>query len=232
MDPRRPPLWAWAALTVAGALLRYDFRVGDASLANAVALLAGCLLPPGRAARTQALALPALVLLSLPGPVGAPADWGYAIGRIGVAWMVARLVGPGARPPRGAVAGPLLLIAGCALAAALRWHPDTPGLDLRAYYGAVVALAGLIAIYYALRLVQRPARIAALIAGLLPYYLLGILWALAWGAAAGGEATGATAPLDVVFHGLVTHLPGDGLICVVVAFFTGPRRGLLEGKAR
>lgn len=194
-------------------------------------LLAACMLPPERAVRSQAWALPALLLLSLPGPAGGPADWGYMLGRVGAAWTVGRLLQTGAaRAARAAVLAPLAAILLASVVAALVWSGEDPGLHLRMYYTAVLGLAGAIAFYYALRLVERPARVPVLLAGMWPYYLAGISWSLAFGALRPTSGSLPAAPGDILFHGLVTHLPGDLLTCVVVAVLTGTRASITGSR--
>lgn len=229
------PTWGWAVATVAGALLRFDYRVGDASLANAVMLLAAVVLEPRRAARSQALALPVLLALSLPGPAGGPGDWGYMVGRVVAAGVISRLVRSGpAEPQRRAVLLPLAAYVLGATVASLAWSGAAdPRLHLRTYYVAVLALALVIAFYYSLRLIARPGRIPVLMAGLWPYYGLGIGWALLVATGVLGAPAGLPeSSVDTLFHGLVTHLPGDALTCVVIAFLLDPRPAILGRESR
>lgn len=188
-------------------------------------LLAVFYLTPRNAVRSQLYALAPLVALSLPGPAGTPPDWGYMLGRIGAAWILARLLESGpARPARAAVLAPLAAMAATAALAGWAWRAADSSLHLRTYYVAVLFLALAIAFYYTLRLVERPARIPVLVGGLWPYYAAGITWTLAMAALRPATASVPANAVDVIFHGLVTHLPGDVLTCVVVAALTGARR--------
>lgn len=233
MHPRAWPPWVWAVLTVIGALIRFDYRVGGASLANAAMLAAVCLAARGPAVRSQLYALPALLALSLPGPAGGPADWGYALGRVAAAWAVARLLeGGDDRPGRPGVLVPLTAMLLTGAAAAWSWGGPDPRLHLRTYYTAVLVLAVLIAFYYTLRLVRRPARIPVLVAGLWPYYAAGIAWTLLFASLGPGGEELPRGLAAVTFHGLVTHLPGDVLTCVLVATFTGPKASVTGRKSR
>lgn len=223
-------MWVWAAITVAAALVRFDFRVGDASLATAVALLAGAVLPRSRAALTQAVALPFVLSLLAAGMTGGPAEWGYALGRVPLAWTAALLRERGNRRLEGAL---LLTIAVPAVVTGARWRSAGFGLDLRSYYLAVIALGVAIGFYYSLRLVEKPRRVLTLVAAFAPYYGAGIVGAAAAGRllpTAAGQLP--TSPIDLLFHGLLAHLPGDVLMAVAVAFFTGPKAGRAGPETR
>lgn len=176
--------------------------------------------------------MPLVLLVSIVGPAGAPDGWGYALGRVALAYAVSRLAGPGAARNRRAEFGLLVTIALPAALAASAWRSAGFGLDLRTYYLAVVALGIAIAFYYALRLVERPERVLALAAALGPYYALGIAWAALYSRVGGADAAPPTALVDLAFHGLLLHLPGDILMAVAVAFLTGPREGRAGPQSR
>lgn len=226
---RRLPVWGWALLTIVAAFIRFDFRVGDASLATGLALLAGALLTPRRAAATQLLALPAILLAMAPGPAGEPADWGFAVGRVALALLAARLAGPGRTPSPWLERGLLLAVLATAAWAAAAWEGTDFGLDLRTYYLSVTALGLAIGFYYTLRLVERPRRVLSLAAALAPYYALGLAGA---GLARGLGVAEPLGAVDLVFHGLLIHLPGDVLMAVAVAFLTGPKAGRAGPNSR
>ncbi len=223
---RRWPVWAWALATLVASFIRLDYAVGHYSAATGVALLAGSLLGSRAGAASQALALIGLLPLSLL-PIGAGlGDWGYFCGQILVAATAGRWA-PAASPPRvGWQVGLTLLAMGTAASlAALSWHDRVMGMQLKTYYTAVIGLALFIALWYALRLVQRPTRVLELIASLAPYYALGVLWIAVLRAAGSGAAPAiASTAGNLLFHGYVTHLPGDVLTAVVVAFFADPKR--------
>lgn len=225
LQPRLWPLWLWAALAVVACFLRLDYAVGDYSGATAVALYCGALIGSGRAARAQTLALALLLPLSLFGLLGGVPSWGYFGGRIAAGWMAGRTACAD-RPPAGgwAVRVPLALMMAVALWATTTWVEPAGGLNLKTYYSGVIGLGLVIAFWYALRLVARPARIFGLVAALAPYYLLGTLWiaVVAWLEPAAISRPAAQIP----FHGFAVHLPGDVLSAVVVAFFIEPRQTL------
>ena len=211
-------------------MLRLDLLVGDYSGATAVALYAGCLLPVRRAAAGQALAVPLLLLLGYLGLAGTMGEWGYVVGRPVAAAMVAYLFA-GAGSTLASWVSRLLIatLLVAAAASASLWQEPGSSLPMKSYYTAVSVMAAAIAFYYALRLVRRPGRVVSLMAGLVPYYAIGVAWALLWPAL--GEEAGLSRS-GIVFHGLVIHLPGDALTAVVVAFFTGAKAQFGGWKSR
>lgn len=223
MQPTTWPTWSWVALTVAAGLIRFDYTIAGYSLATGVALAAGSLLGPRDGARTQALGGLFLVPLAFAGLAGGTLDVGYAIGRIGTAWLAGRLAPAGQDPalPRGArlTLGTMAIVAGVVL---WNWSDPTSGMNLKFYYAAVVALALLIAFYYTLRLVRRRQRVLSLLAALGATYASGL--ALVAALVALGAVRLPVDPGSLLFHGFVAHLPGDALTAVVVAAFTDPRR--------
>ncbi len=232
MHPRHWPLWAWTLLAVVAYPLGYELTVGAYTFSTAVALLAGCMLGTPGALRSQGLAFVALVAFSLTGIVGDVADWGYMAGRVVAAvaasrWAGADSVGLGHR----AVRWILLIMALVAAATARTWQEPWIGQQLKPYFNAVVVLAIVIAFFYALKLVARPARVLALTAGLFPYYLGGLGWA-AFSQRTLQPPGEIMAASDLLFHGYVTHIPGDVLMAVVVAFLSGPKHGRHTGSLR
>lgn len=226
MHPRRWPLWAWALAAVAASFIRLDYAVGDYSFNTGVALLAGSWLGSRAGARSQALALAVLIPLSLLGFTGRVADWGYFGGRALAAAAAGRLAPGDGKLARGwQVRVPLILMAGTALVAAISWRQQLSALDLKTYYTSVIVLALFIAFWYAIRLVNQPLRVLNLTAALAIYYAAGLLWtAVLAGIAPSLLPAVLGAPSDLLFHGYATHLPGDVLTAVAVAFFTDPRR--------
>ena len=230
MHPRNWPVWTWALLTVAVYPLGYELTVGTYTFSTGVALLAGCMLGSSGVLRSQGLALIALMVLSLIGLFGEVADWGYMVGRIfaGVIasrWAATPAIGTSlTRPPQRSIHIVLLLMGVVAIATTQVWQEPWIGQQLKPYFNAVLILAMVIAFFYALKLVARPARVLALTASLSPYYVIGLTWA-ALTQRILRPTDEIMAASDLLFHGYVTHLPGDVLTAVVVAFLTGPKRG-------
>ena len=224
MHPRDWPLWAWALLTVAAYPLGYELTVGGYTFSTAAALLAGCMLKRSDAVRSQGMALAGLMALSLMGVVGGVSDWGYMAGRVVACLAASHLAGADTtRLGRQSVRWTLLVMGLVAAAAANAWQEPWIGQQLKPYFNAVLVLAIIIAFFYALKLVARPARVLALTASLALYYAAGIGWtALSQRYL---QATGdIMPPVDLLFYGYVTHVPGDVLTAVAVAFLTGPKR--------
>ncbi len=224
MHPRDWPLWAWALLTIVVYPLGYELTVGAYTFSTGVALLAGCVLGGSGALRSQGMALVALMALSLMGVVGEVADWGYMAGRVAAGAAASRLVTDTDQLRRRSVRWILLVMALVTAVTAHAWQEPWIGQQLKPYFNAVLVLALVIAFFYALRLVERPARVLALTASLSPYYAAGLAWA-AFSQRYLQPAGEVMAPGDLLFHGYVTHVPGDVLMAVVVAFLTGPKHG-------
>jgi len=230
----RWPTWAWVALAVAAYVVRLDYIVGEYTLETGIALLAGAVLGPRRGMRVMAIAtlvLLPLVLLPL-GP--GPADLGYMAGRIlaaGVSGLLAAL--PPRRPVRRLQAPTLLVMAVVAGVSAFGYRDTTIGLQLKTYYSAVISLALMISLWYAMRLIAHPTRVLDLIAALAPYYLLGLGWVvLLLGLGTPAPPATATTARDLLFHGYTTHLPGDLLTAVAAGFLMDPKQRSRRWKLR
>lgn len=224
MHPREWPLWAWALLAVVVYPLGYELTVGAYTFSTAIALLAGCLLGRSDALRSQGMALAALMGLSLVGVVGHVSDWGYMAGRVAACLAASHLAGADTtRIGRQTVRWILLAMATVAALAASAWQEPWIGQQLKPYFNAVLVLAIIIAFFYALRLVAQPTRVLGLTASLAPYYAAGLSWATLSQRylQSAGEVL---APVDLLFYGYVTHVPGDVLTAVAVAFITGPKQ--------
>lgn len=225
MSPRQWPPWVWALLTLTVTAVGYELTIGRYSFGTGVALLAGSYLGPRRGAYAQVLAAgPALLLTGL-GLVGSPVEWGYLVGQIAAAALAGWLA-PADKTlhrPRLVWRTAVLMIA-AAIPAAMAWQEPWAGLQLRAYYNAVLTMAMVIACLYAMRLVQHPLRVLGFMVALVPYYLVGLNWVLVLSWWNGQPVTGAETWGNLIFHGYVAHLPADVLTGVVVAFFSGPKR--------
>ena len=209
--------------------LRVDYTVGAFTLAPATALLSGSV---GGAVGVRgqviaALLVPPLTLLW--SGYGDPSDWGYDIGRVFAAAATARWVPAGSpirsnRIGRLAVVGALLL----AVLAVSLWEERSDGLQIKLYYGAVLVLAAVITLYHAYKLVPEPARIPGYVAGLLAYYPCGMAGAwLVFRLLPGTDPQSiALEPASLLFHGYLTHLPGDLLALVLAAFLSSQQRPL------
>ncbi len=230
MSPRDWPVWAWVLLTVAVYPLGYELTVGAYTFSTGAALLAGCMLGASGALRSQAIACALLVALSLVGLVGGFAHWGYMAGRIAAAVAAGRLAADNAGRSGRRIVNAILVVMGLVAAAtANAWQEPWIGQQLKPYFNAVLVLAIVIAFFYALRLVAKPARVLALSACLAPYYCIGLAWTAVSQRFSDGAAL---ATGDLLFYGYVTHLPGDVLMAVVVAFLTGPKHDLGIGLSR
>ncbi len=231
MQPATWPTWLWIGLTLVASFLRLDYAVGDYSGATAVALYAGAVAGSGRAARSQALAFLVLAPLSLAGLLGGITNWGYFAGRVVAGWAAGRTAAA-SRPPAGgwSVRLPLALILAVGSWVTLTWDAPAGGLDLKTYYSAVIGLGLMIAFWYALRLVARPARVLGLVAALAPYYVIGLVWVA--GCAWLVPESVARPIAQIPFHGFAVHLPGDVLSAVVVAFLVEPRPALRRVGSR
>lgn len=222
-SPEKWPTWAWVALTVIGALLRVEFTIGGFSLAPMVALLAGSIAGSRRGAASQAWSLLLLLPLSVLTPLGGSfADWGYALGRVPAAWLAGRWA-PRLGHGEQELARRLTLGVGAALVATgiATWEGPETSPQLRLYYLAVLGFAVVIAGWYAYRMVERPGRALGFWAAMVPAYLLGAGWMASLG---GGAVDGVRLGLgDLLFHGILAHVPGDALAAVVVAYFTGAK---------
>jgi hypothetical protein len=226
LTPREWPPWAWALLTLAATPLGYQLSLGRHSLGTGIALLAGSYLGARRGAYAQLLALGPALLLTGTGLAGSPVEWGYLVGQVGAAALAGWLAPADQRlqHPRLVWRTAVLMIA-AAIPAALAWQEPWAGLQLRTYYNAVLVMALVIAIYYAMRLVKHPLRVLGFMVALLPFYAAGLDWILILGWWQGAPVAGAETWGNLAFHGYVAHLPADVLTGVVVAFFSGPKTG-------
>jgi hypothetical protein len=226
---RVPPV-AWALLTVAAAALRVEYAVGSFSFATAVALLAGSASGSRRGALSQTMALAAYVALLTVGMwSGGAIDLAYAVGAIpasALAGHLAPLRARAARPGAPVLLGVGVVVLGCGAAVALAPAASSSAITRNTF--AVVALAVTITVYYGYRLISEPARIAAYVASLVPYYATGLIgtWLLVRsGTAPADVARVAGEPAGLLFRGLLNHLPGDLLGIVLITYLTSARRG-------
>ena len=224
------PLWVWVLLAIIAATLRIELTVGAFSLAPGIALLSGSFLGPARGARSQALALlvvaPASLLL--PG-IGGPEDWAYGLGHVAAA-AAAGVLAPAGREPtahRRWVRWGLVAAAALALSTIATWNGPAAAPQLRFYYASALGMAVVITLYYAHRLLPHPGRVLGFLCGLLPYYAAGmagaLLLQLAGRLPAAVRVIGWALP-DLLFYGYLSHLPGDLLAVVLVAYLTSAER--------
>lgn len=228
LHPRAWPIWVWVLLTLLAAALRVRYSFGAFSLAPAVALLAGSYLGPGRGAVSQAIALLVAATagtVSEASPLGGMLDIGYHAGRVALA-ATAGLVAPADRELTGVGRRQLALVAALGLASgAWLWSAPQGQTPLQLNFAAVFALAIVIGLYYAWRLVPETGRLVAYLYSLLPYYAIALAWLWIAPRAFPGLAAGAgdARLAAVLFHGFLAHVPPDVLGAVLAAYLGGVR---------
>ncbi len=209
--------------------MRFDLQAGDYALGLGASLAAGSFAGRRTGPVAAALATGCTLLLVAFGAIGGGDDVGYLLARPLVALAAAIWAPAGAalrwswRPRLATVA----IVAASAGALAGHARADAP-LDLTRYYTGVLAAGTAVALWYAMRLVDDPRRVLALLAALTPHYLLGIAGLLLAQRITGGAAPGA----PLLFHALPAHLPADLLTCVLVAAISGPKRRSRRLEAR
>ncbi|MFQ5745098.1 MAG: hypothetical protein ACE5HV_16170 [Acidobacteriota bacterium] len=222
--PRHWPLAGWVLLSLGANALRVDYTLGAFSFAPAIALLSGTWLGHRRGALSQALATGCLAALSvlLPGTVPGN-EWGFHLGHIAAAMVAGRIAPPddaGAHP-RGRVK--LVVWSTAVLTAMVIWRsgfqiaPPPAGR----YFVLTFLMAAVIVLFYAWRLLPEPARVLGYAYCLLPYYALGLGWTWGFAHAVPVLARAIDTPTSaaaILFHGYLTHLPGDLIGIVVIAY--------------
>ncbi len=227
--PSRWPLAAWVVLALVAEALRVDYTLGAFSFAPVVALLAGTYLGPRRGALSQAIAVACLVLIAVIFPATTSiGEWGFHLGRILAAWVAGQVAPADERGAHPALRVRMVVLSAAIATVALiiMTAVSTSGVPIGSSpLGGLFVVAFLVApafvVGYAWRVVPQPSRVVSYAYSLMPYYAMGLVWPWAinrfWGGAS--AATGSlVSNQELLFHGYLTHIPGDVIAIVLISY--------------
>ena len=227
--PSQWPLPVWVVLALVAEALRVDYTLGAFSFAPVVALLAGTYLGPRRGALSQAIAVGCLALVAVFSPATASfGEWGFHLGRVLAAWVAGQVAPADDRGAHPAVRVRLVVLSAAVATVALiiMTAGSTSGVPIGSSpLGGLFVVAFLVApafvVWYAWRIVPQPSRVISYAYSLMPYYALGLAWPWAlnhfWDGASIAAGSLAT-DQEILFHGYLTHIPGDVIAIVLISY--------------
>lgn len=215
----------WTLASLGMAFLSVDYALaGSFSFAPAMALLSGTWLGSRRGALVQILAtavwIPAAIFFT--GSAN-PGEWGFRIGLVvsaALAGVIASPDGNGAHPQR-AVRLTVFGIGGTSAALVMVFVPQLPRGSMGVVFLLTFLLAPVFAIYYAYKMVPEPGRVVGYFFCLLPYYGAGgagLALLATWSPNVAAVARISDGWRDIVFRAYFSHLPGELMSLVVIAY--------------
>ncbi len=207
------------------AFLSVDYALaGSFSFAPAMALLSGTWLGSRRGALVQILATAVWIPATIFSTGSAnPGEWGFRVGLVvsaALAGVIASPNGNGARPQR-AVRLTVFGVAGATAALVMIFVPQLPRGPMGVAFLLTFLLAPVFAIFYAYKMVPEPGRVVGYFFCLLPYYgagVAGLALLATWSPNAAAIAGIADGWRDIVFRAYFSHLPGELMSLVVIAY--------------
>lgn len=229
LHPSRWPLAVWVVLALVAEALRVDYTLGAFSFAPVAALLAGTYLGPRRGALSQAIAVGCLALFVVFFPATTSVDeWGFHLGRIFAAWVAGQVAPADNRGAHPALRVRLVVLSAAVATVALiiMTAGSTSGVSIgNSPLGGLFVVAFLVApgfvVWYAWRIVPQPSRVITYAYSLMPYYALGLAWPWVINHFLGGSAIAAgslATDQEILFHGYLTHIPGDVIAIVLISY--------------
>ena len=237
LHPSRWPPAFWILGTAGIAFLSVEYTLGSFSFAPAIALLSGTWLGAKRGALVQILATAIMIPVAFVSPATVnPGEWCFRLGLVFSAALAGSIASPddnGARPVR-AVWWTVFGVASVTTMLALIFIPQITKGTIGVYYALTFLLGTAIAVFYAYKMVPEPGRVVGYFFCLYPYYIAGFSGNVLLATWSSDTATVASLPdrwRDILFHAYFSHLPGELISLVVIAYIVCAvdRKGATNG---